>query len=307
MKTSESLNLPSSGEVAEWIGRAVPRIIEQLEPKRPIDCILVQGDTMSAYAGALAASKLRIPLGHIEAGLRSGDIEEPWPEERIRRAISVRAQYHFAPTERSKRNLLSENVPEDRIKVTGNSIVSALHLYTDPEPVEVPLNQILVTMHRREWTDGGRALVLETINAFLETAEDYPDIQFLWPMHPGVAKVAEIDLSNTPQNVSICPPMPYQATIDLLKHSLGIATDSGGLSEEAAILGVPCAILRNLTDRPESIEAGVARLFPPTPEGMKDALKTLVGRTLPRKPTEVFGTKDSATRIATGLLDFLAR
>jgi UDP-N-acetylglucosamine 2-epimerase (non-hydrolysing) len=301
LSRSISLNLESQGDVSLWVGKAVPRLEKVLEGLYPIGAVVVQGDTMSAYAGALAASKLRIPICHIEAGLRSGDLDEPWPEERIRRAISLRATWHYAPTRTALCNLLREKVPLSRILVTGNPIVSAIHRYADPTPQEVPDNQVLVTMHRREWIDLGRACVLETIDALFESATIYPDIRFIWPMHPGVLKVVDSELTNAPQNVSICPPMAYRATISTLKASLGLATDSGGLCEEAATLGVPCAILRNVTDRPEAVDAGVAKLFQPGPEGMRAAVRCLVGKELPRKPTEIYGTKDSASLIATEL------
>src|SRR6185369_7538784 len=216
---SLSLNLPSSGDVHEWVGKAIPVLLEKLEEIRP-GLVVVQGDTMSAYAGSLAATKLRIPLAHVEAGLRSGDLEEPWPEERIRRAIALRTQWHYAPTRKAQCNLLREGIPLSRIQMLGNPVVSAIDRYASLGPVEVPKAQILVTMHRREWTDMGSALVRDTIYAFLETASEYPDIRFIWPIHPGVRKLAELDFATVPQNVSICPPMPYRATIDTLKASL---------------------------------------------------------------------------------------
>lgn len=298
LKDSISLNLPSSGDVSVWVAQAVPKLVTSLRELQPIKAVVVQGDTMSAYAGALAGSELRIPVVHIEAGLRSGDLEEPWPEERIRRAISLRANLHLAPTERAKANLLREGVPENRIRVTGNPIVSALHYYADPTPREVPDSHILVTMHRREWTDLGRACVLETIFALHEMADLYPDIRFLWPMHPAVVRVADIDIRKTPENLLIAPPLAYRETIAQVKRSIGVATDSGGLQEESATLGVPCAVLRSRSDRPESITAGLAKLFVAGPEGMREAIRCLVARELPRKPSDIYGTPESALTIA---------
>jgi UDP-N-acetylglucosamine 2-epimerase (non-hydrolysing) len=186
---------------------------------------------MSAYAGTIAASSLGIPVAHVEAGLRSGVIDEPWPEERIRRSISLNAAWHFCPTERSRRNLWAEGTPDRRIFVTGNPVVSAMHRYADPTPCEVPENQILVTMHRREWTDAGRAVVLKTIFALFEQAIRYADIKFLWPMHPGVRKIGGVALNRTPDNVVLGPPLAYREAIDVLRVSLGVGTDSGGLCE----------------------------------------------------------------------------
>jgi UDP-N-acetylglucosamine 2-epimerase (non-hydrolysing) len=298
LKRSLSLNLESNGDVGKWVALAVPRLTREFISLAPIGWVVVQGDTMSAYAGTLAAFGLGIPVVHIEAGLRSGNLQEPWPEERIRRGISMRAAFHLCPTERAKQNLLAEGIPECRVRVTGNPVVSAIHRYADPTPVETPESQIFVTMHRREWTEKGKAHVLKTIFALVEQALKNPSIKFLWPMHPGVSKLSGMGDMATPKNVVICPPLAYQETIKQLKVSIGVATDSGGLQEEAAVLGVPCAVLRNLTDRPESVEAGIAKLFSPGPEGIKAAIQCLIARELPRKPSNIYGTPESAKLIA---------
>jgi UDP-N-acetylglucosamine 2-epimerase (non-hydrolysing) len=295
---SLSLELKSEGQVGLWIAKAVPVITEKLKSLAPIDIVVVQGDTMSAYAGSIAAFGLGIPVAHIEAGLRSHNLQEPWPEERIRTSIAQRATYHFAPTETARKNLWLEGIEDHSIFVLGNPVVSAIHRYANPNPIEVPDNQILVTMHRREWTDRGKAVVLKTIYALLEEAQQHPTIRFLWPMHPGVQKISGIRHGQTPGNVQIIQPLDYRTTIDELRKSIGVATDSGGLCEEAVTLGVPCTILRNLTDRPEAVSAGLAKLFSPTPDGIKEAIRCLARRELPRTPSPIYGSKDSANLIA---------
>lgn len=294
---SISLGLESHGEVAKWVATAVPLIQDELKRLNPA-LVVVQGDTMSAYAGMWAATTLGIPIAHVEAGLRSGTIDEPWPEERIRRSISVNARWHFAPTEHSRRNLWAEGIPDRQIFVTGNPVVSAIHRYADGTHKEIPESQILVTMHRREWTDMGTLHVRKTVEALFQMAKRYPDVQFLWPMHPAVVKISPIHAA---PNVRIVAPLGYREMIEELKRSIGIATDSGGLCEEAATLGVPCAILRNVSDRPEGIEAGLAKLFCPGPLGMKEAIRCLVARRLPRIPSDIYGKPDSASKIATHL------
>lgn len=293
-----SLNLPSHGDVSDWVAKAVRPIYEALETMKPIAALVVQGDTMSAYAGSKAAKHVSVPIAHVEAGLRSHNILEPWPEEAIRKAISKYADWHYAPTESAKWNLIEENVHIDKIHVTGNTVVSAIARYTNQKPVHHPEQQIFVTMHRREWTGLGAFHVIETINALFDAARKYPLIRFFWPMHPNVLKISGTDPRLTPDNVFISPPIAYEETIKQLARSMGVATDSGGLQEEAAVLGVPCAVMRNVSDREESIEAGVAELFAPTDVGMTCAIRCLANEELPRKPLSVYGTADSAKHIA---------
>jgi UDP-N-acetylglucosamine 2-epimerase len=258
--------------------------------------VVVQGDTMSALVGAQAAAEIGIPVVHIEAGIRSGDLSDPWPEERFRREITQLATYHFAPTLCAYDNLVADGVYADNIFLTGNPIVSAIQRYTCEVPVKVPDMVILFTMHRREWILGGIKGVLE---GFMESALRYPEIEIVWPVHPGVSKqIPDAWVRSLPANVRLISPMAYRPAIRLLARSLGVATDSGGLQEESAILGVPCAVVRHVTDRPESIEAGVARLFSPDSEGIQAALVALRERTILRQPTDLYGTVGSANKIA---------
>lgn len=261
--------------------------------------IVVQGDTLSALAGARAGDFLGIPVAHVEAGVRSGDLHDPWPEESFRREITSLAAWHYAPTSTAAGHLLAEGVQSDTILVTGNPVVSAIARYSEAVPVPVPDLVILFTMHRREWRLGGMKSVLQ---GFHEAALTYPELELVWPMHPAVeAAVPPTWVKELPQNARVVGPMPYRPTLRLLVRSLGVATDSGGLQEEAAVLGVPCAVLRKVTDRPESVEAGVARVFTPDGDGVLAAIRTLRDRQLPRQVCGVYGTVAAADYIAAHL------
>ncbi len=289
---ARSLELPSTGEVWSWVETATDRLTEQLWNA---SAVLVQGDTMTALAGARAAKRLGLPLHHVEAGLRSHDLHAPWPEELIRVEISQTATWHYAPTQTSRANLVVEGVPDDHILVTGNSGVSAIARYGPNPPKENrDEGQILVTMHRRESRDSLQGCV----DAVTAWAVKHPDCAVWWPLHPNARPVGGIPRGC---RVTFIHPIGYWGMQCMLPYQTGIATDSGGLQEEAATLGVPCAVLRTVTDRPESIEAGVAKLFEPTPEGITQALDCLWTRQLPRAVSKCFGTETAAASIAAGV------
>ena len=295
-----SFELGTAPDVWKWVEGAVPVIRSGLE-RAKASLVVVQGDTMSAFAGAKAAFGAGIPVAHVEAGLRSGTLAEPWPEEGIRRRIAMLATWHLAPTERSRENLRREGISDADILVTGNPVVSAIARYSDATPRPVPDPHLLITMHRREWLNQGQDFVQETIAAVVETALACRDAEFIWPMHPGVRKIAGegfLTLVDDTPNLSIVEPMRYRETLNVVSRAIGVATDSGGLSEEAATLGVPCAVLRNVTDRPESLAAGLAKLYPPSPEGVRAGIAALLQRKMPRNPSNCFGDRDSALRIA---------
>ena len=275
-------------------------VLSRLEPilqkVRP-DWVLVQGDTTSTVAAALAAFHSGAKVAHVEAGLRTGDKRQPFPEEVNRRVTSLIADLHFAPTEQSRRNLLDEGVPENRILVTGNTIIDALRwalqhqpspeISVPPRPInsnkatpsERPLARdntgqteqadsnwsgraprlILVTAHRRE--NFGQPL--ENICVALRAiARDYKEqIHIVLPVHPNpnIGSLIRRMLGNLP-NVTLMPPLNYVSIAHLLNKSYLVVTDSGGLQEEAASLGKPVLVTRKVTDRPESVEAGTARV-----------------------------------------------
>lgn len=292
---SLSLGFPGTGDAVGWPQQVQPAIEAALQ-EAGASLVVVQGDTMSAVTGARGAHSLGIPVAHVEAGLRSGNDQDPWPEELFRKEITQLASWHFAPTLCAYDNLISEGILAENIFLTGNPVISAIYRYTQEVPVKVPDLTVLFTMHRREWLLGGIRGVLDGL---YESAERYPELNIVWPMHPGVARVIPGRyIGDLPKNVRVIDPLPYRANIQLLARSLGVATDSGGLVEEASYLGVPAAVLRRVCDRPESLEAGVARLYPPTYEGVIEAFTALRERTILRQPTTLYGTHLSAEKIA---------
>jgi UDP-N-acetylglucosamine 2-epimerase (non-hydrolysing) len=233
-----------------------------------------------------------LPLHHVEAGLRSHDMTQPWPEELIRVEISQTATWHYAPTQTSRANLVLEGVPDDHIVVTGNSVVSALARYapSDHSPTVTP-DTILITMHRRE----ARGHLEDCFDAAKDWLKSHPSARIWWIMHPS----AHLDaFAPRPAHFTTVHPANYRDMLWMLRSSIGIATDSGGLQEEAAALGVPCAVLRTVSDRPESIVAGVAKLYTPSAIGITAALDALWAREIPRRASNCYGDRNSAFRIA---------
>src|SRR6266571_9390569 len=247
--------------------RLLTRLDRLLTEEQP-DLILVQGDTTTAMAGALAGFYRRIPIGHVEAGLRSGNTYSPYPEEMNRRLITRLATYHFPATRRNRATLLSEGVPEDTVFVTGNPVVDALHAILE-RAGESPavarlldattgLKRIVLTTHRRESFGEVMAGNLGVLRSFVAS---HPDVALLFPVHPNpdVVGPATATLSGHPR-IHLVPPLGYEDFIVLLSRAWLLVSDSGGVQEEAPTLGKPVLILRENTERPEAIEAGVARL-----------------------------------------------
>jgi UDP-N-acetylglucosamine 2-epimerase (non-hydrolysing) len=248
---------------------ALPALREVLQEERP-DVLLVQGDTTTTFAAALAAYYQRVPVAHLEAGLRTGDRFNPFPEEVNRRVVSLLADWHFAPTPLARDNLLREGAAAESVFVTGNTVVDALLMAADlterrpwkPRPALAPLlaarRLILVTSHRRESFGAG----LESIcRAFVEIARRHADVEIVYPVHlnPRVRDTVERVLGAEPR-VHLVEPLDYLEFVHLLRRSYLVLTDSGGVQEEAPSFGVPVLVLRATTERPEGIEAGVARL-----------------------------------------------
>ena len=242
-----------------------------LEEYRP-DWLLAQGDTTTVMASALAAYYRRIKFGHVEAGLRTGDKWQPFPEEINRRVAGVMADLHFAPTEWARNNLLREGIPDKIIKVTGNTIIDALNQIKQlPMPVEIEnlLSEkgilsgehelIVVTAHRRE--SFGQP-IRDICGALKDIAREYSErVELIYPVHlnPNIHRPVHKLLDGIP-NISLLEPLEYLPLIHLLMHARLILTDSGGIQEEATGLGKPCLVLREMTERPEGVEAGVLKL-----------------------------------------------
>ncbi|MGF1507027.1 MAG: non-hydrolyzing UDP-N-acetylglucosamine 2-epimerase [Anaerolineae bacterium] len=237
----------------------ISQVIEEVQP----DTVLVQGDTATAMTGAMAAFYQRVPVGHVEAGLRTGDIYNPFPEEVNRRLISVMGTFHFAPTATARHALLNEGHAAGNIHVTGNTVIDALHWTVakdHPLSLELPEDQriILVTAHRREsFGQDFESICL----ALKQIAERFEDVRLVYPVHlnPNVQEPVHRILGDV-NRVDLIKPLPYPDFAHLMNRAALVITDSGGLQEEAPALGKPVLVMRRTTERPEAGEAGVARL-----------------------------------------------
>ena len=283
-----------------------------LDAEKP-DAVLIQGDTTTIMTTALACFYRHIPVGHVEAGLRTGDIHNPFPEEANRVIAGRLANWHFAPTEGSRRNLLREGVAATAVTVTGNTVIDALLLMADKDRgLEVDLEPdrrlILVTMHRRE--NFGRP-IHQICRALLTLAVRNPDVQFLYPVHPNpnVRKVVHDVLDTT--NISLCPPLGYASFVAAMKRSYMIISDSGGVQEEAPALGKPVLVLREKTERPEAVEEGVVKLIGSNHDRIVEEVQQLLDdevayRSMSRKISP-YGDGRSAQRIAEVLREYFRR
>ncbi|MBO0452881.1 non-hydrolyzing UDP-N-acetylglucosamine 2-epimerase [Candidatus Enterococcus murrayae] len=258
------LNIMHQGQtLSEITSRVLEKLTAILLEDRP-DILLVHGDTTTTFAAALSAFYQQIPIGHVEAGLRTWDKYSPFPEEMNRQLTDDLTDLYFAPTMKSKENLVKENHPEKYLYVTGNTAIDAMENTVDknyviPAAVSKDLDRIvLVTMHRRENLGEPMHAVFSAIQ---KAAKDYPDTQFVFPMHknPAVRKVA-LDLLGNLENVSLIEPLDVIDFHNYAKQSYLILTDSGGVQEEAPSLGVPVLVLRDQTERPEGVAAGTLRL-----------------------------------------------
>jgi len=249
-----------------------------LRVERP-DVVLAQGDTTTVMTAALACFYHKIPFGHIEAGLRTWNINSPFPEEMNRVMVGQMANWHFSPTEGAKSNLLREKISPHKIYVTGNTVIDALYKALDGEieiPVELDENKrlLLVTIHRRE-NFGFR---LEQIcNALTTVLNKNVDVQVLFPVHPNpnIHDYVYRILGGHPQ-VILCPPLEYLPFIGAMKLSYLILTDSGGVQEEAPALGKPVLVLRDSTERPEAVEVGVVKLVGANTENIVNEVQKLL-------------------------------
>lgn len=257
----------SLGEITSSVLSALDAVLSDFRP----DLVLVHGDTTTTLAASLAAYYRQTPVGHVEAGLRTGNIYSPWPEEINRKVATAICELHFAPTDQSRINLLNENVPHDRIVVTGNTVIDALHdvvrLIQSDSKLEARLaaqfglnddrRTILVTGHRRESFGDG----FERICAALARLAERPDVEIVYPVHlnPNVKGPVETLLGGF-DNIRLLPPQDYLPFVYLMSRADLIITDSGGVQEEAPSLGKPVLVMRDTTERPEAVEAGTVRL-----------------------------------------------
>lgn len=262
------LNIMSQGQTLyDVTTRALMGLKDVLEQAQP-DVVLVHGDTTTTFAGALAAFYQEIPVGHVEAGLRTGNIYSPFPEEMNRKLTGSLATYHFAPTAGSEQNLLKENVDKEHIYVTGNTVIDALQMTVqdgyhfeddDLNTLDYEGKRIvLVTTHRRENLGEPMRHVYRAIR---QLVDDFDDIQVVFPVHknPKVRQVVQEELGHV-DRVSLINPLDYEPFANLMARSYLVLTDSGGIQEEAPSLGKPVLVLRNTTERPEAVVAGTVQL-----------------------------------------------
>lgn len=272
----------------DTLGGLTARIITAAEPVltglKP-DLLIVQGDTTSVMAMTLAAFYQRIPVAHVEAGLRTHNLDLPFPEEANRRLVACLAKIHFAPTARAAQALMQEGIAREDIVITGNTVVDALQM-VKTRASETPLAQkwaarlngqrlILATTHRREsWGEGLR----NTCAALAKIVEETPDVELILPVHPGVAvrDTVRAALADKPR-IHLIDPLDYLSFMGLADLSSLIITDSGGLQEEGAALGKPVIVLRNETERPEAVEAGAAFLVGTDPDKIFSQARDLLG------------------------------
>jgi UDP-N-acetylglucosamine 2-epimerase (non-hydrolysing) len=282
-------------QLGQWVEANTPR------------AVLVQGDTASAYSGALAAHLHKVPVGHVEAGLRSGDTNNPFPEESFRRLIAPIADFHFAPTRLAEKNLRLDGVRRTRIWITGNTIIDTVLQMADQVRAPDVLAQlkpeerlILLTAHRREnWGNG----ISDICRAARSLVERHPDIRIIFPAHsnPRVRETVEAELGRV-DRIHVVAPLAYPEFIAVLKVSHLVLSDSGGVQEEAPSFDVPVLVLRETTERQEAIDAGVAKLVGTDPDVIvREASMLLTRAAAHRKMASrqnPFGDGTASARIA---------
>lgn len=273
IKPEYDLNIMQPGqdltEITSRILKGLKPVLQEFQP----DVVLVHGDTTTTLSASLAAFYQQIPVGHVEAGLRTGDLSSPWPEEANRRLTAHLARWHFAPTDTSRGNLLREAIPAKDIFVTGNTVIDALLWVRDRVKEDAGLAEqlaarypfidarkriILVTGHRRESFGGGFDRIC---NALAEIALQHPEVQIVYPVHlnPNVSEPVNRILRGI-DNIMLIDPQDYLPFVYLMDKAYLILTDSGGIQEEAPSLGKPVLVMREATERPEAVSAGTVRL-----------------------------------------------
>ncbi len=278
------LNIFKPGQsLTEITTRAIKGLEEVIIKERP-DVLLVQGDTTTVFAGALAAFYQKVKIGHVEAGLRSGNLYSPYPEEANRKLTGVLTNYHFAPTDINRQNLLREGYPDENIFITGNTVIDALK-YTVKEGYlfdKQILNDldyinkrvILLTSHRRENIGKPMENIFKAVNDIVECHED---VEVVFPMHlnPKVRDLAR-KIMGSNSRIHLIEPLEYEPFTNLMAKCHFVVTDSGGLQEEAPTLGKPVLVVREETERPEGVESGTARLIGTTFEGVYNNMSLLL-------------------------------
>lgn len=297
MRPNQSLS-----DVSARVLASIPRILDEFAP----DLVLVQGDTTTAAMAGLSAFFKKIPVAHVEAGLRTGNKQSPFPEEMNRVFLSALSDLHFCPTQRSKNNLLVEGIPDSKTFVTGNTSIDALkeewdcnREFPSLKTLVQPLKTVLVTAHRRENFGRKMAGLFESIR---KLADHNSDFQFVYPVHPNpeVKTLAGTILSEH-ERIHLIEPVNYPELVYLMRHSCCVLTDSGGIQEEAPTLGIQTLILRENTERPEALETGFAQLVGTDPKFLYETFMQLKNQgAFERKPSWLggpFGDGKAAQKI----------
>ncbi|MCD7899782.1 MAG: UDP-N-acetylglucosamine 2-epimerase (non-hydrolyzing) [Bacteroides sp.] len=330
IKPDYDLNIMMPGQdLYDITTRILKEMKKVLQDSNP-DLVLVHGDTTTSMAAALAAFYQQIPVGHIEAGLRTYNIYSPWPEEMNRQITGRVATYHFSPTQLSRTNLIAEGIHENKIIVTGNTVIDALYIVINKIRINSELETniqalilnlgynvnrlnnkrrlILITGHRRENFGDGFISICQAIKALVEK---YPNVDFIYPMHlnPNVRKpINEIFGNISYPNIFFIEPLEYLPFVYLMEKSSIILTDSGGIQEEAPGLGKPVLVMRNTTERPEAIEAGTVKLVGTNYNKIVSEVSNLLDNTayyeLMSKTVNPYGDGKACTRIIDYLLNF---
>lgn len=317
IKADVDLNLMTKNQtLASLSKKLLTRLTDVFQKLKP-DLVMVQGDTTTAFMVSLAAFYEKIPVAHIEAGLRSWNKYHPFPEEINRRLISHLADYHFAPTAGAKKNLLKEGVEANQITVTGNTIIDSLlwmtknlkSSYPQLEGIDFTKRIIFLTAHRRE--NIGTPLV-EITKAVKKLAAKFSDIEVVYPVHlnPGVQKIVQSNFANVGR-IHLLAPLSYDETVYLMNRSYLILTDSGGIQEEAPVLGKPVLVLREVSERPEGVKAGALKVVGTDPRSIfREASKLLTSQASYRKMARVrnvYGDGKAAPRIVKQLKAWLKK
>lgn len=290
-----------------------PKLENVLQEYQP-DHVMVQGDTTTSFLTALAAFYKRIPVSHVEAGLRSRDLYNPFPEEMNRRQISQIARFHFAPTALNKKDLLNEGIAKDRVFVTGNTVIDAMNLILRSNDFEQSAPDILsetddndqfilLTAHRRENHGAPLIRILKAVGKLLDAK---PNLKVICPVHPNPnvqEAIAKSGIKN--ERFTLIPPMDYLPFLHMLKSADLILTDSGGIQEEAAALGKSVLILRNETERQELIETGLGELVGSDVQKIVQRSRVMLEKNSRQKPLTVFGDGTAAEKIRKILIDQL--
>lgn len=313
LKADYDLNIMAQGQTLYDITGRVLRGLQDVFAKERPDCVLVHGDTTTTFTAALAAFYAQIPVGHVEAGLRTGNLLSPFPEEANRQLTGVLARYHFAPTETARANLLRENKKGENIYVVGNTVIDALlatvkkdYTFEDKEieQIEEHKRVILVTTHRRENLG---APMHHVYRALRRLVDDIPDTEIVFPVHrnPLVREAVAEELEGH-DRIHLVEPMEYEPFTNLMARSAIVLTDSGGIQEEAPSLGKPVLVLRDTTERPEAVEAGTVALVGTDEEAIYEtAHRLLTDEAAYRQMAEAvnpYGDGKAAARIAGWLL-----